>query len=130
MRLANASPGGVAQGRGALSRANDVREKDSRKDAIRSLLFFDGPLLSKKHGALFPLWILKYLPNMVAAHISMAYNAQGPNSTITTACVAGTQAIGEAFRLVSRGDAVLNASTTIAQAETVLDHPALNDSCL
>jgi len=52
-----------------------------------------------------PFWILKYLPNMVAAHISLAYNAQGPNSTITTACVAGTQAIGEAFRLVNRGDA-------------------------
>lgn len=55
--------------------------------------------------ALFPLWILKYLPNMVAAHISLALNAQGPNSTITTACAAGTQAVGEAFRLVSRGDA-------------------------
>ena len=48
---------------------------------------------------------LKYLPNMVAAHISMAFNAQGPNSTVTTACVAGTQAVGEAFRLVARGDA-------------------------
>jgi 3-oxoacyl-[acyl-carrier-protein] synthase II len=55
--------------------------------------------------ALMPLWILKYLPNMVAAHVSMAINAQGPNSTITTACVAGTQAIGEGFRLVQRGDA-------------------------
>ncbi len=56
-------------------------------------------------GALFPLWILKYLPNMVAAHISMALNAQGPNSTITTACAAGTQAVGEAFRLIARDDA-------------------------
>lgn len=56
-------------------------------------------------GALFPLWILKYLPNMVAAHISLAFNAQGPNSTITTACAAGTQAVGEAFRLISRNDA-------------------------
>jgi 3-oxoacyl-[acyl-carrier-protein] synthase II len=55
--------------------------------------------------ALFPLWILKYLPNMVAAHISLAFNAQGPNSTITTACAAGTQAVGEAFRLIARGDA-------------------------
>jgi len=52
-----------------------------------------------------PLWILKYLPNMVAAHISLTLGAQGPNSTITTACAAGTQAIGEAFRLVARGDA-------------------------
>jgi 3-oxoacyl-[acyl-carrier-protein] synthase II len=56
-------------------------------------------------GSLFPLWILKYLPNMVAAHISMAFNAQGPNSTITTACAAGTQAVGEGFRLIARGDA-------------------------
>ncbi len=55
--------------------------------------------------ALFPLWILKYLPNMVAAHISLAFNAQGPNSTITTACAAGTQAVGEAFRLIARDDA-------------------------
>jgi 3-oxoacyl-[acyl-carrier-protein] synthase II len=57
------------------------------------------------NGALFPLWILKYLPNMTAAHISLIHGAQGPNSTITTACAAGTQAIGEAFRLVARGDA-------------------------
>jgi 3-oxoacyl-[acyl-carrier-protein] synthase II len=56
-------------------------------------------------SALFPLWILKHLPNMVAAHISMVLNAQGPNSTITTACAAGTQAVGEAFRLIARGDA-------------------------
>ena len=54
---------------------------------------------------IFPLWILKYLPNMVAAHISMVLGAQGPNSTLTTACAAGTQAVGEAFRLISRGDA-------------------------
>jgi 3-oxoacyl-[acyl-carrier-protein] synthase II len=55
-------------------------------------------------GALFPLWLLKYLPNMIAAHISMIHNAQGPNSTVTTACSAGTQAVGDAFRLVQRGD--------------------------
>src|SRR5437870_433613 len=35
----------------------------------------------------------------------MALNAQGPNNTLTTACAAGTQAVGEAFRLVARGDA-------------------------
>jgi 3-oxoacyl-[acyl-carrier-protein] synthase II len=56
-------------------------------------------------SALFPLWILKHLPNMVAAHISLILNAQGPNSTVTTACAAGTQAVGEAFRLIQRGDA-------------------------
>lgn len=54
---------------------------------------------------LFPLWLLRLLPNMIGAHISMMFNAQGPNSTVTTACVAGTQAVGEGFRLVARGDA-------------------------
>src|SRR5947199_7265292 len=42
---------------------------------------------------------------MAAAHVSMALNAQGPNNTIVTACAAGTQAVGEAFRLIARGDA-------------------------
>jgi 3-oxoacyl-[acyl-carrier-protein] synthase II len=70
----------------------------------------EGQLETRRLGecgrsALFPLWILKYLPNMVSAHISMALNAQGPNNTITTACSAGTQAVGEAFRLIDRGDA-------------------------
>src|SRR5205807_5007619 len=59
----------------------------------------------KGNTAVFPLWILKHLPNMVASHISLALHAQGPNSTITTACAAGTQAVGEAFRLIGRGDA-------------------------
>src|SRR5690349_3237722 len=57
--------------------------------------------------SLFPLWILKYLPNMTAAHISLIHGAQGPNSTITTACAASTQAVGEAFRLIGRDDADL-----------------------
>ena len=42
---------------------------------------------------------------MTAAHISLPSRRQGPNSTITTACAAGTQAVGEAFRLIARGDA-------------------------
>jgi len=70
----------------------------------------DGSLHTDQLGrqgpqALFPLWLLKYLPNMTAAHVSLIHNAQGPNSTITTACAAGTQAVGEAFRLIARGDA-------------------------
>src|SRR5262249_17462552 len=70
----------------------------------------DGKLETTKLGqqgpsAVFPLWILKYLPNMFAAHISLAFNAQGPNNTIVTACAAGTQAVGEAFRLIARDDA-------------------------
>ena len=55
--------------------------------------------------SIFPLWLLKHLPNMAAAHLSILHHAMGPNSTIVTACAAGTQAVGDAFRLISRGDA-------------------------
>ena len=54
---------------------------------------------------MFPLWLLKHLPNMAAAHISILHHAMGPNNTIVTACAASTQAVGEAFRLIGRGDA-------------------------
>jgi 3-oxoacyl-[acyl-carrier-protein] synthase II len=55
--------------------------------------------------SMFPLWLLQHLPNMAAAHISILHHAMGPNNTIVTACAAGTQAVGEAFRLIARGDA-------------------------
>jgi 3-oxoacyl-[acyl-carrier-protein] synthase II len=54
--------------------------------------------------SMFPLWLLKHLPNMAAAHISILHHAMGPNNTVVTACAAGTQAVGEAFRLIARGD--------------------------
>lgn len=54
---------------------------------------------------LFPLWLLRHIPNLAAAHASIALDAQGPSNTIATGCVAGANAIGEAARLVARGDA-------------------------
>ena len=52
-----------------------------------------------------PLWMLKYLPNMLACHVSILHNAQGPNNTITEANVAGLLALGEAFRIIGRDQA-------------------------
>jgi 3-oxoacyl-[acyl-carrier-protein] synthase II len=52
-----------------------------------------------------PLWMLKYLPNMLACHVSIMHNAQGPNNTITENDVAGLLALGEAFRIVRRDQA-------------------------
>lgn len=45
------------------------------------------------------------LPNMVAFHVTEHFGAVGPNSTITTACAAGTQAIGEAAHVIRSGRA-------------------------
>ena len=54
---------------------------------------------------LFPLWLLKYLPNMLGCHMAIIHDAQGPNNSITTGSVASTQAIGEAVRIIERGSA-------------------------
>jgi len=54
---------------------------------------------------LFPLWLLKYLPNMLGCHMAIIHDAQGPNNSITTGSVASTQAIGEATRVIERGSA-------------------------
>lgn len=50
-----------------------------------------------------PLTPLKALPNMAAANIAINYNARGHCQTITTACTSGTQAVGEAYRLIKYG---------------------------
>jgi 3-oxoacyl-[acyl-carrier-protein] synthase II len=63
-----------------------------------------GKFAQARAESMFPLWLLKHLPNMAAAHISILHHAMGPNNTIVTACAAGTQAVGEAFRLIARGD--------------------------
>lgn len=52
-----------------------------------------------------PLWLLKYLPNFAAAHVSILNNAQGPSNSITMQDVAGSQAIAEARRIIQRGAA-------------------------
>jgi 3-oxoacyl-[acyl-carrier-protein] synthase II len=54
---------------------------------------------------LFPLWLLRHIPNLAAAHASIHLDAQGPSNTIATGCVAGANAIGEAARLIARGEA-------------------------
>src|SRR5881275_2773509 len=64
-----------------------------------------GEFAQARAESIFPLWLLQHLPNMAAAHISILQRAMGPNNTIVTACAAGTQAVGEAFRLIARGDA-------------------------
>ena len=51
-----------------------------------------------------PFFIPMVIPNMGAGHISIVHRIKGPNLSLTTACAAGTHAVGEAFRLVSRGD--------------------------
>jgi len=52
-----------------------------------------------------PLSMLRGLPNLAAAHVAIQHGARGPNSTVATACTAGTQAIGDGLRMIQRGEA-------------------------
>lgn len=54
---------------------------------------------------LFPLWMLKYLPNMPAGHIAIAHDARGPNNTMVLGEASSLHAFQEASRYMQRGHA-------------------------
>jgi 3-oxoacyl-[acyl-carrier-protein] synthase II len=60
-----------------------------------------------------PLWLLKYLPNMPACHISIGLDARGPSNSMTMDDASGNLALAEAARIISRGraDAMIAGST-------------------
>lgn len=82
-----------------------------------------GVLHMRERGAmrLDPLLIPRVLPNMAASNVSMQFGLLGYNSTIVTACAAGTQAIGEAAELIRRGtaDVVVSGGTEAAMVEVM-----------
>ncbi|MBX3405444.1 MAG: hypothetical protein KF869_01665 [Phycisphaeraceae bacterium] len=55
--------------------------------------------------ALTPLWLLKYLPNMLACHVTIIHGAEGPSNTITCAEASALLSIGESMRVIQRGAA-------------------------
>lgn len=57
--------------------------------------------------ALTPLWLLKYLPNMLACHVTIIHGCEGPSNTITCAESSGLLSIGESTRVIQRGAADL-----------------------
>jgi 3-oxoacyl-[acyl-carrier-protein] synthase II len=54
---------------------------------------------------LTPLWLLKYLPNMLACHVTIIHDCQGPSNTITCADASALLSLGESRRVIERGDA-------------------------
>ncbi|MFO0799494.1 MAG: beta-ketoacyl-[acyl-carrier-protein] synthase family protein [Gemmataceae bacterium] len=52
-----------------------------------------------------PMWMLRYLPNMPACHVTVVYDMQGPSNTIIPNDAAGVMALGEALRILRRGAA-------------------------
>lgn len=78
-------------------------------DAYRACAGSDGFDFSKwgtnAASELFPLWMLKHLPNMPACHIGIRQDARGPTNTIAHGDVSSLLALGEAAQVIQRGQA-------------------------
>lgn len=61
-------------------------------------------LLEGARDRISPFFITSFLANMAPGEIAIQFGAKGPNMCPVTACAAGAQAIGDAFRVIQRGD--------------------------
>ena len=52
-----------------------------------------------------PFFVPYAIANMSSGIVSMRFGARGPNSCVVTACTTGTHSIGDAFKILQRGDA-------------------------
>jgi len=62
-------------------------------------------LMSKGSGRVTPFFVPMLIGNMAAAHLSIEFGLKGSSLTIVTACASATNAIGEALRIIQRGEA-------------------------
>jgi 3-oxoacyl-[acyl-carrier-protein] synthase II len=72
---------------------------------IETLLDNYETLRTKGPDRVSPFFIPMIIVNMASGVISMRFGAKGPNSSVVTACATGNHAIGDAMRIIERGDA-------------------------
>lgn len=87
-------------------------EADELTAALSKALTPDGMFDIRAWGSggmehITPLWMLKYLPNMLACHLTIIHDCQGPSNTITCAEASGLLSVSESCRVIERGDAEL-----------------------
>jgi 3-oxoacyl-[acyl-carrier-protein] synthase II len=70
-------------------------------------------VIEREHSAMLaggprkisPFFIPATIINLAAGHVSIKYGAKGPNEATATACTSSAHSIGDAFRIIQRGDA-------------------------
>ncbi|OEK66883.1 3-oxoacyl-ACP synthase [Staphylococcus equorum] len=79
-------------------------------------------LLNRGPRRVSPFFVPMLIPDMAAGQVSIDLGAKGPNGATVTACATGTNSIGEAFKVIQRGDADAMIS---GGAEAPITHMAL-----
>jgi len=62
-------------------------------------------LFAKGPSRISPFFIPMMIANMAAGQVAIAYKLHGPSSCVVTACATGTNCIGDAYRVIQRGEA-------------------------
>lgn len=65
----------------------------------------DKVLLEKGPKRVSPFMVPMMIVNMAAGQVGITLGAKGPNLSVVSACASGTHAVGDAFKLIQRGDA-------------------------
>ena len=72
---------------------------------ITTLLEGERTRIEKGFDRVSPFVIPMLIINMASGLVSMRFGAKGPNSSVVTACATGNHAIGDAYRIIARGEA-------------------------
>jgi 3-oxoacyl-[acyl-carrier-protein] synthase II len=72
---------------------------------LQAIEYYHSVLLEKGPRRITPFFIPMLTINLAAGQISIKFGAKGPNSAISTACATGSHSIGDAFRIIQRGEA-------------------------
>ncbi len=72
---------------------------------LHAIEHYHSVLLEKGPKRISPFFIPMLVVNLASGQISIKFGVKGPNSAVATACATGSHSIGDAFKIIQRGDA-------------------------
>lgn len=72
---------------------------------LRTIEHYHSVFLEKGPRRITPFFIPMLVINLASGQISIKFGAKGPNSAVATACATGSHSIGDAYKIIQRGDA-------------------------